>query len=223
MSSRSRSLVAGGIGALSATVALLFAAQAGDSGADRARAPASDFQDAGVRGCRDRVEGGKLTPDRPEDTIIGPMAFMALPGTYRSFARTPDRRLMPAPGVGMPAMKAVGVLEAGARVRLVVPRKQRRWMKVIYDFPHHRGGHAVTLQACRQRSSRRARRRECGWRPDLACRWCYTQFSGGFGLDFANAPRRGRCAKLVVHVAGKEEPLTRRLFGPPPAACGRRG
>jgi hypothetical protein len=37
-----------------------------------------------VRGCRERAEGGKIVPDRTVDTVIGPMAFIRLPGTYRS-------------------------------------------------------------------------------------------------------------------------------------------
>jgi hypothetical protein len=35
---------------------------------------------AEVRGCRDRVEAGKIVPDRSVDTIISPMAFIRLPG-----------------------------------------------------------------------------------------------------------------------------------------------
>lgn len=167
-----------------------------------------------VRGCRERVEGGKIIPNRRVDTVIGPMAFTGLPGAYRDKAARPDSWRFFDPEVGMPSMKSIGVLRAGARVRLVVPRRQRRWLKVIYDYPDHRGGTAITLQACRQLSSQRARRRECGWRPDLACRWRYTQFNGGFGVDFANAPRRGLCAELIVRVRGKRQQLRKLLFDP---------
>ena len=176
--------------------------------------------DPTVRGCRERVEGGKIVPSRRVDTVIGPMAFIRLPHIYRDYASRPDSELKPDPGVGMPSMKSIGVLRAAARVRLVVPRRQRRWMKVVYDYPDHDGGYAITLQACRRLDSRRARRRECGWRPDLACRWRYTQFSGGFGLDFANAPRRGLCAELIVRVKGESEALRELLFDPEPGACG---
>jgi hypothetical protein len=205
--------------ALVATVLLVLVGQSGESSGDRPDALSGGSQRVEVRGCRERVEGGKITPNRKRDTIIGPMAFIGLPATYRSWARRPDSELVSVPGLGMPSMKAIGVLRAGARVTLVVPPRQRRWMKVIYDFPRHRGGQAIALEACRRLGSAPARRRECGWRPDIACRWRYTQFSGGFGLDFARAPRRGRCAKLIVRIAGREKALSRRLFQPKLGAC----
>jgi hypothetical protein len=175
-----------------------------------------------VRGCRERAEGGKIVPDRTVDTVIGPMAFIRLPGTYRDYASRPDSELKPYPRVGMPLMKSIGVLRAGARVTLVVPRRQRRWMKLVYDFPGFKGGAAITLQACRRLASRTARHRECGWRPDLACRWRYTQFNGGIGLDFANAPQRGLCAELIVRVRGRKEPLRELLFDSDPGTCQNR-
>jgi hypothetical protein len=175
-----------------------------------------------VRGCRERAEGGKIVPDRTVDTVIGPMAFIRLPGTYRDFASRADSELKPYPRVGMPLMKSIGVLRAGTRVTLVVPRRQRRWMKLVYDFPGFKGEAAITLQACRRLASRTARRRECGWRPDLACRWRHTQFSGGIGLDFANAPQRGLCAELIVRVRGRKEPLRELLFDSDPGTCQNR-
>lgn len=179
--------------------------------------------DARVRGCRERVEGGKIVPNRTVDAVIGPVAFTRLPSSYRDQAARPDSELKPYPPVGMPFMKSIGVLRSGARVKLVVPRRQRPWMKVIYDYPDHEGRYAITLRACRRLRSRRAQRRECGWRPDLACRWRYTQFSGGFGVDFANAPRRGVCAELIVRVSGEMRPLREFLFDPEPGVCGADG
>ena len=174
-----------------------------------------------ARACRKRVEGGKIVPDRAVDTVIGPMAFIGLARVYRDYASRRDSELLADPNVGMPSMKSIGVLRAGARVTLVVPRSQRRWMKVIYDYPHHRGGHAITLQACNTLRSASARRRECGWRPDLACRWRYTQFNGGFGIDFANAPRRGLCAELIVRTHDKPAGFRELIFDPDPGKCGR--
>jgi hypothetical protein len=193
---------------------LLLLGRAGDS-------PAS--ASAEVRGCRERVEGGKIVPNRSVDTVISPMAFIRLPQVYRDWASRPDSELRADPSVGMPSMKSIGVLRAAARVTLVVPRRQRRWMKVIYDYPDHDGRYAITLQACRRLDSRSARHRECGWRPDVACRWRYTQFSGGFGIDFANAPRRGLCAELIVRVKGRIEPLRELLFDPDPGRCEQSG
>jgi hypothetical protein len=195
-------------------VLLLILGAARGSSADVPGTLSSASARAEVRGCRDRVEGGKIVPDRSVDTVISPMAFIRLPGTSRS-----DSELKPYPRVGMPMMKSIGVLRAGARVTLVVPRRQRRWMKLVYDFPGFRGEPAITLQACRRLASRTARRRECGWRPDLACRWRYTQFNGGIGLDFANVPQRGICAELIVRVKGKREPLRELLFDPDPGTC----
>ena len=170
------------------------------------------------RGCRDRVEGPLIVPEPPGDTVIGPMAMIGLPGVYRDYASRPDSELRWRDG-RMPSMKAIGILRGGKRVRLVVPRRQRRWMEVIYDFPHHRGSKAIVLRACRTRRSRRARKRECGWAPRLACRAGLTQFNGGVGLDFVNAPRRGLCAELIVRVRGRKQPLRERLFDPSPGEC----
>jgi hypothetical protein len=122
-------------------------------------------------------------------------------------------------------MKIIALVNAGERARLTVPRNQRRWLRLLYlhvDFP--RGTHKAILQACRRLSSKRARQRECGWGPMLkraqwACASRYTQFSGGFALDFANAPRRGRCAKLIVQTTGKQRTLRKHLFAPGPRAC----
>jgi hypothetical protein len=200
-------------------VLLLILGAVRGSSADDPGTLSSASARAEVRGCRDRVEGGKIVPDRSVDTVISPMAFIRLPGTYRTFASRSDSELKPYPRVGMPMMKSIGVLRAGARVTLVVPRRQRRWMKLVYDFPGFRGTPAITLQACRRLASRTARRRECGWRPDLACRWRYTQFNGGIGLDFANVPQRGICAELIVRVKGKREPLRELLFDPDPGTC----
>lgn len=175
--------------------------------------------DPAVRGCRERVEGRKIVPDRTVDTVIGPMAFTRLPIVYREEASRPDSELKPYTPVGMPTMKVIGVLRAGARVALVVPRRQRRWMKVVYDYPHHKGGYAITLHACDRLRSPRARRRECRWHPDLACRWRYTQFSGGFGIDFANAPRRGLCAEFIVRTKGTKQPRRERIFDPEQGEC----
>jgi hypothetical protein len=200
-------------------VLLLILGAARGSSADDPGTLSSASARAEVRGCRDRVEGGKIVPDRSVDTVISPMAFIRLPGTYRTFASRSDSELKPYPRVGMPMMKSIGVLRAGARVTLVVPRRQRRWMKLVYDFPGFRGEPAITLQACRRLASRTARRRECGWRPDLACRWRYTQFNGGIGLDFANAPQRGVCAELIIRVKGKREPLRELLFDSDPGMC----
>jgi hypothetical protein len=212
-------LATGAAAALSAVPLLSVLGRAGDSAALDADALSPASAGVEVRGCRERAEGGKIVPNRSVDTVIGPMAFIRLPGSYRDYASRPDSELKPYPRVGMPMMKSIGVLRAGAGVKLVVPRRQRRWMKLVYDLPVFEGGAAISLQACRRLESRRARRRECGWRPYVACRWRYSQFNGGVGLDFANAPRRGLCAELIVRVKGKRQPLREPLFDPDPGTC----
>src|SRR5215216_3819878 len=99
-------------------------------------------------------------------------------------------------------------------------------MRLLYMLPIAPSGtHRATLEACRQLPTRRAQRRECGWGPRLqgaqwACRSRYTQFSGGFALDFASAPRRGRCAELIVRPEGKGAPRREPLFEPRRHTCG---
>jgi hypothetical protein len=76
-------------------VLLLIVGAARGSPADDPGTLSSASARAAVRGCRDRVEGGKIVPDRSVDAIISPMAFIRLPGTYRTFASQPDSQLKP--------------------------------------------------------------------------------------------------------------------------------
>ncbi len=71
-------------------------------------------------------------------------------------------------------IKTIAMLDAGLRVTLQVPPGQRDWMRVDYGGS---GGRAVTLRACRRQS---------------------TAYAGGFTIDYARAPRQGRCAELIV-------------------------
>jgi hypothetical protein len=123
----------------------------------------------------------------------------------------------------MPVMKSVAWVRSNARVTVVVPKSQRTWNRLVYERPPKGGLHAVTLRACRKFRSRRAQRRECGWpRPwssYKACRRPYTEFNGGVGIDFAEAPNRGLCAEVIVWVEGRKEPLRRRLFRPGADEC----
>jgi hypothetical protein len=121
--------------------------------------------------------------------------------------------------VGMPVIDSKARLRAGSQVTLVVPREQRRWMRLLYESPFRRGEYAITLRACRRLKTLRAQRRECRWGPFGACRRHHTEFDGGVAVDFANAPRRGLCGELIVWVKGKKRPLRERLFRPDPRAC----
>ena len=110
-----------------------------DSGSSPATTERAGAEAVEVRGCQQRVEGGRLSPVRARDTIIGPLAFLALPETYRMNRSRSGAELEPYPGVGMPAMKIIALLRTGQRVTIAVPREQRRWMKLLYEHAARRG------------------------------------------------------------------------------------
>jgi hypothetical protein len=160
-------------------------------------------------------------PQRRGDTIIGPVDFTNLPATYADAAASQARGgpgYQPPPGFNAQPMKVIATLRAGTAATLTVPRSERRWLRLLYDVSSpramERGAPAITLQACRTVSSRSAQFRECGRSlPPDACKRPYTEFNGGIYVDFAHAPKRGRCADLQVLVNGSSTPLVGRLFG----------
>jgi hypothetical protein len=177
---------------------------------------------AEVRGCRLRAEGRPLTPDRAEDTTIGPITFTGFPAIHRDYASRPETWR----DSGMTGVRSIALVRAGAQVTLVVPPEQRRWMRLLFWPGFRRRVEPLTLEACRRLKSQPAQQRECGWggRPpsnpsNWACRSRYTQFSGGFGLYFENAPKRGLCAELIVRAKGERMPLREFLFDPEPGTC----
>jgi hypothetical protein len=191
-------------------------AAAGQAAEISAAQPASPV----VRGCRDRVEGGRLLPKRGRDTVIGPVAFPYLVENYREAARPDSRRSRPPADINAHPIKALALIRSGTRVTLSVPRAQRSWMQLLYDpSAVWRGSVRVTLQACRRRPSLAGQRAECGWRPYTACRWRNTQFSGAIYIDFDRAPHRGRCAQLVLQIETRQSPLKQRLFRPKQGIC----
>jgi hypothetical protein len=173
-----------------------------------------------VRGCASRISGGPSRRDR--DTIVGPLRF-----NMRSYSPPRAWRRLVRDGQWM---KSVARLRAGAQVTLVVPPGQRTWMRLAYA--QRRGGvAAVTLRACRHRRSRAAQRRECVWAEGVAgppgpargdytaCRAGPTFFSGGFEIDYAEAPEQGRCAELIVWVKGEQDQHRVRLLHVEPGEC----
>lgn len=166
-----------------------------------------------------------IIPSRKRDTVIGPIVFTGLPQAYRDLASRP-RQWQPYADVKMPALKIIALLRSGVRVTLKVPPEERSWLRLIYLPPLRRGVDAITLQACDRLRSRRAQRRECGWGVKRAgtirfpaCQSDYTQFSGGFGVDFAQAPKRALCAKLLVWVQDERRPVLKPLFKPRTSDC----
>jgi hypothetical protein len=173
-----------------------------------------------VRGCTARI--GAASKRRDDDTVIGPLRFnmqeYSPPRKWRRMVRSGQW------------LKSVARVRAGAQVTLEVPPEQRAWMRLRYA--QRRGGAAaITLRACRHRRSREAQRRECGWAEGVAgppgairddytaCRTGPTSFSGGFEIDYANAPQQGRCAELMVWVKGEENPHRVRLLRVEPGEC----
>jgi hypothetical protein len=175
---------------------------------------------APVRDCGSRISGG---PGRRDgDTIVGPLRF-----NVKAYSRPREWRRLVRSGQWM---KSVARMRAGTQVTLEVPPEQRPWMRLRYA--QRRDGTAtVTLRACRHRRSRAARRRECKWAEGVAgppgsvrsdytaCRSGPTFFSGGFEIDYAEAPQQGRCAELIVWVKGEEEPRRVRLPLAKPGEC----
>ena len=180
----------------------------------------SEPPQAEVRGCASRISG--IGGRQEGDTIVGPLRFntrsYSAPGEWRRLVRSGQW------------LKSVARLRAGAQVTLEVPPEQRPWMRLRYG--QRRGGvAAVTLRACRHRRSRVAQRRECKWAEGVAgppgsvrsdytaCRSGRTFFSGGFEIDYADAPQQGRCAELTVWVKGQQAPHRLRLLRVEPGEC----
>jgi hypothetical protein len=159
--------------------------------------------DIPTRGCAERTESLRPPASTGPDTVIGPLRFPGLAAAFRDNAEAGGRNAWtPLPGVGTPAIKTMVILRAGKRVTLTVPKDQRKWLGLLYVRPYARGGaKAVSLRACRPSYGK------------------VTQFSGGFAVDFANAPDRGQCAEIRVKVDRPPRVLQRRLFHPPAGSC----
>jgi hypothetical protein len=141
---------------------------------------------APVLRCRDRITDMDPLFVYSEDLVVGPVAFAGT-GTY---AAEWDSIVAEDQW-----LKLFAFVQAGARVTFAVPPGQRRWMRLEWagwgPQPNH---HAITLAACRQRES---------------------VFVGGFTIDYARAPKQGRCADLIVWT-GRSRPVLVRPFE---AAC----
>ena len=183
--------------AVCAAGAALAFADRGDDAAGRPAAAAAGPPDAPVRDCGDRIRGG-----------FTEVNGVRRPYRYRVRPRH-DTRIGPVGFAGMRDagrtaewayyvredqwLKSIAMVRRGERVTLEVPREQRAWMRLEYG-----GKRAVTLDACDGR---------------------LTVWSGGFTIDYARAPRQGRCAELIVWVDGEAAPRRERLFAPPASVC----
>lgn len=217
MAGMTRKMALGSVAAVAVAAVAVTAALGGAD--DEERSALGGGAAADVRDCAERVEGfGPIVPKVGRDAIVGPIAFIGLPITYRDAAARPDRD---DPNIDLTLLKSVLRVKAGQRVRLVVPEDQRGWMRLVYERPKGDGVDRLTVQACPNPPTRRAQRRACsgpGWTTFRACRVPYTEFNGAVGIDFGTAPERGRCAELIVTARGKR-PLGKRIFDPAPGEC----
>ena len=152
-------------------------------------------------GCADRITGAvvqypdgrrvedSFAIDRRQDLVAGPLGLTGL------------RRLRARDWAWLAArdqwLKSPMVLRPGRRVTLVVPRAQRSWMRIVH------GGARLTLRACPRGGPSSGSSGNTAW-------------SGGFEIDYAKAPRQGRCARIHVRVDGR---TLRRRIAPRAGAC----
>lgn len=156
---------------------------------------------APVLGCDDRITGAfteypdgrrvedRFEIDRRRDVTAGPLAYRGLRSITRAEWDSYVARDQ--------WLKSPPVLRPGRTVTVEVPRSQRAWMKIVH------GGSRLTLRSCTRGGSGSSGN---------------TAWSGGFEIDYANAPQQGRCARLIIRVRGRAEPIRRRLV-PKAGSC----
>jgi len=160
--------------------------------------------------CPHRVEAGAEPVDRRQDTVIGPLVFHRAEEAYRAGLHTPPRRN---PYGRYQPVHLVVLVRAGAQALLQVPRSERAVVSLLYVRSNPRGRSETVFDACHHESSPRSALRECGWRPDTACRSRPTEFEGGFEFNYAPSRRAQlRCARVTVRVLPHGPTLTRFLL-----------
>lgn len=97
-------------------------------------------------------------------------------------------------------IKTLVVVQSGSEATVTVPAGQRRWLRLLYTGKARTG---VRLFPCSKENTPEGLKRECEWKPYLACRSGWTQFNGAVLINFSRAPRSGRCAGLKVSSSGK--------------------
>ena len=158
---------------------------------------------APVRTCRERGGAGRITPNPKRDRIIGPVALYRFYENYDA-----ARNTRPVRGRN-PSTPFLALVEAGAKVTLVVPKSQRRFMKLTFWRAGEK--YSIALQACR-RVPRSMWESECGSAPFTACDWINTAFDGGLDIRFLRAKGKECSARLEVWVEGREKPLRELLL-----------
>jgi hypothetical protein len=108
-----------------------------------------------------------------------------------------------------PSIELLALVAAGSKVTLVVPKSQRRFMKLTFWLAGEKD--SIALHACR-RVPRAMWESECGSAPFTACDWINTAFDGGFDIQFLRAKGRVCSARLEVWVDGREKPLRELLL-----------
>jgi hypothetical protein len=122
-----------------------------------------------VRACEDNVYGDLGKDWRRFSVVVGPIAFVGLPGV----ATRPRSEFAP-DADGFKSVKALAVVDRGAEVTVAIPSAERAHLALVYDptaFNTHQiaeGETSVTFRACAKG--------EGPWRGP-------TQFNGGFIVD----------------------------------------
>jgi hypothetical protein len=137
--------------------------------------------------CAHRIEGFRpIGSSLPLDLSIGPVSFTGL----RFAAQAPRSAVTPARGQRFRLWKSVPVVDAGARVTVVVAPADRPHLRVAWNGGQ---GSAVTFAPCAPSVPARAYQGTVGAR---------TAFPGGFLVDGPG------CRHLQIWVAGRSKPLT---------------
>jgi hypothetical protein len=157
-----------------------------------------------LRTCRERGGAGRITPNPKRDRIIGPVTLYRFYENYDAVRKTPPVRGR------KPSIELLALVAAGSKVTLVVPKSQRRFMKLTFRPAGET--YSIALHACR-RVPRARWESECVSAPFTACDWINTAFDGGFDIQFLRAKGRVCSARLEVWADGREKPL-RELFLP---------
>jgi hypothetical protein len=147
-----------------------------------------------VRTCESSIYGDLGLDWRDRSVVVGPIAFVGLPGT----ATAPRRDFEPLEGGGFRSIKALAVVDQGAEVTVTIAPEDRAHVSLLYDpsafkdlnaYSIADGEGAVTFRACAK-----------GEESPVGAPDGPTQFNGGFVVD---GPQ---CAALDVLIAGRGLP-----------------
>ena len=175
-------------------------------------APVAAVSEQPERTCSERAEGGVIRPKHGRDSIAGSVAFYVARANFNS-TLGPLERDQEVGSTGWSAIKVLALVKTSDAVAVVVPRSERRWLTLNYR-PNQRMESTIRLVPCERSAESKEQIEECDWEPVDACRSGVTQFNGAIVVNFAKAPRNGKCARIrVSNDAGESRSLY--LFSDP--------